>query len=270
MEYLLSGFQSLEIFPKTFFLNRTSANWNGDIAGHVGVNDVFFFVLKGECYLKIDKKSYIVREGQLAFLPKGKMRTYTRISEEFCMREVGFEAKIDGKNLFEYLELTENNYVVTVKDIEKIAGEFSYLAQSDDSKKLLFDFSRCAKIINIINEYVSERYSIIEAATPFEKVIDYMVVTPYDEMKLSVMSEMVSMHPTYFIRKFKESFNVTPVKYFTMLKINEAMSILSDGHIQISEVSKMIGIEDKTYFSKLFKKYTGKTPVEYRSIFKKS
>ena len=54
-----------------------------------------------------------------------------------------------------------------------------------------------------------------------------------------------------------------------MLKINEAMSILSDGHIQISEVSKMIGIEDKTYFSKLFKKYTGKTPIEYRSIFKK-
>ena len=88
-------------------------------------------------------------------------------------------------------------------------------------------------------------------------------------MKLSVMSEIASMHPTYFIRKFKETFKVTPVKYFTMLKIHEAMSILSDGHIQISEVSKMIGIEDKTYFSKLFKKYTSKTPVEYRSIFKK-
>jgi len=269
MEYLSSGFQSLEIFPKTFFLNRTSANWNGDIAGHIGINDAFFFVFKGECYLKIDKKSYIVKEGQLAFLPKGKMRTYTRISEEFSMYEVGFEAKIDGKNLFEHLKLTENNHVVTVKDIEKTADEFSCSAQSDENKNLLFDFSRCSKIINIINEYVSERCSIIEASTPFEKVIEYMVATPYSEMKLSVMSEMASMHPTYFIRKFKECFNVTPVKYFTMLKIHEAMSILSDGHIQISEVSKMIGIEDKTYFSKLFKKYTSKTPVEYRSIFKK-
>ena len=49
-----------------------------------------------------------------------------------------------------------------------------------------------------------------------------------------------------------------------------AKYILSTTNMQIQNVALHCGIMDVQYFSKLFKKHTGKTPTEYRSFAKMS
>ena len=89
--------------PEALYLYVPPIVWKGDSVGHMGEYDLFFWVLEGECFLRIDSQNYIIRPGQLAYLPKGKMRAYTHASERFSMYEMAFSATSDAKNLMETL-----------------------------------------------------------------------------------------------------------------------------------------------------------------------
>ena len=62
----------LSVKPIDMFLYSPPLVWKGDRVGHIGINDTFFFVLEGECFINIDNEYSIIRPGQLAFLPKGR------------------------------------------------------------------------------------------------------------------------------------------------------------------------------------------------------
>ncbi len=63
---------------------------------------------------------------------------------------------------------------------------------------------------------------------------------------------------------FRERYHVTPNQYLTDRKIDHAKKLLRTGELSVSAVSEHCGIGDIYYFSKLFKKKTGRTPTEYQ------
>ena len=52
-------------------------------------------------------------------------------------------------------------------------------------------------------------------------------------------------------------------QYLNKLRINHALEIMKDTTLSITEVAMQCGFSDSTYFSKVFKKYTGKSPLDY-------
>lgn len=65
-------------------------------------------------------------------------------------------------------------------------------------------------------------------------------------------------------RIFKEELDITPNAFITMLKMEEAATMLKAEDKNISEVAYAIGYSDPAYFTKVFKKYFGKSPKEYK------
>lgn len=65
-------------------------------------------------------------------------------------------------------------------------------------------------------------------------------------------------------RIFKEELDITPNTFITSLKMEEAARMLKTDNKNISEIAYALGFSDPAYFSKVFKKYFGKTPKEYR------
>ena len=57
---------------------------------------------------------------------------------------------------------------------------------------------------------------------------------------------------------------MTPTTYLNQLRVKQAETLLLNGSATIGEISFAVGIEDANYFVKLFKKYNGQTPSEYR------
>ena len=47
--------------------------------------------------------------------------------------------------------------------------------------------------------------------------------------------------------------------------MEKAKELLKDPRLRIYEISTAVGYENSRYFSSIFKKYTGQTPVDYRS-----
>lgn len=270
MESQTISLVNLKIKPINVRLYVPPIVWKGDSIGHIGINDVFFMVVEGECFLSIDSQNYIIKPGQLAYLPKGKKRMYTSVSKSFRMYEMAFSAQINGLELMEVLNLTECDFVVDVPDCDYIKGLFESSNRDELFKDPLYDVAWCGNIINIIYAYAKERRKWEGSQSLFFKpVLEYMSQNMDKEIKLDELAGRVYMHPTYFVKKFKENFGLPPLNYLNRMRIYTAMGMLTSDNYSVEKIAKIVGITDASYFSRVFKKYCGVTPTEYKNAFKR-
>ncbi len=243
-------------------------SWKGDPVGHIGTNDTFFWLAEGEAILFVDTEFYHMTAGQLAFLPKGKTRKYTNITKEISLYTTAFEAEASGFNLMKGLGLYEAAYVVTIENTEEMNRLFessSYLgAQKDPIHNIVWS----ANILNIIQIYYSGRLmkNALED-TRFQPVVDYMKLHMEQPMTIEDLAYLVHMKPTYFIRRFKQTYGLSPMSYLKSLRVHKAMELLLSTEASIEDIARMVGIEDPAYFARWFKKSCGLAPSEYKKLF---
>lgn len=260
--------EKLTITPGGVHIYIPPIIWKGDSIGHIGKFDVFFFVLEGECFLNVDSHSYIVRKGQLAYLPQGKMRTYTQVSDKFSMYEIRFLAEANNSHLMSVLGLTEQNLVVDIENQDEIREYFEKNSRNEMYKNPLYDVVWTANLINIIRIYAESRHKQDGKDSLFFKpVLEYMNKNIDKQISLSELAKLVYMHPTYFVKRFHKNFGMPPLAYLNKTRIYIAMGMLSGTKKSIDEISKQVGIPDASYFSRIFKKRTGISPTEYRNAF---
>lgn len=242
--------------------------WKGDAVGHIGENDVFFWLLEGEVALFVEKECYIMRAGQLAFLPKGKFRRYTALSKDFSLYTMTFIAESDGINLMEGLGLTEKNHVVTVESPENLTGYFEKSSYVGMQKEPVNNFIWNTNIMNIIKEFCECAKKQTELKDDrFAPAVEYMQNNLNQNITIEHLAALVFMQPTYFIRRFKKVYNSSPMAYFKSLRINKAMEFLLTTDMEIENIAKELGIDDASYFSRWFKKSCGISPAECRKCF---
>ncbi len=260
----------LMVHPRNVDLYIPPITWKGDCVGHIGRADTFFWLLEGECFLNINSQYFVLRPGQLAFLPKDKMRAYTHVSDNFCMYEMGFTAESDGENLMAQLGLTESNYVVDVPQKEEMSGYFEKSYHKEMFKNPVHNLGWCANLINIICLYVRERQNTDQSEERFFAPIkDYMLDNLNKTISTEELAGLVFMQPNYFIRRFKKAFGVPPMAYLARLRLYKAMELLISTEQSTEQIARQVGIEDTSYFARFFKKNSGVTPREYRKAFRK-
>lgn len=83
-------------------------------------------------------------------------------------------------------------------------------------------------------------------------------------LTLEEVSEHVHLHPSYFSSMFKQSAGSSFKEYLNMVRIEESKRLLANTTFSIIDIAIAVGFEDQSYFSKVFKKYTGLTPKQFR------
>ena len=71
------------------------------------------------------------------------------------------------------------------------------------------------------------------------------------------------MSEVSFRKKFREFTGLTPSAYILKQKMQRAKKLLRSGLYSVAEAAEAAGFNDPSYFSKVFKKYTGQLPGEY-------
>lgn len=67
-----------------------------------------------------------------------------------------------------------------------------------------------------------------------------------------------------FTHKFRLATGMPPVEYITKLRIKEAIILMADADLTISEISDIVGYNSPFYFSRTFKNIMGSPPSQYR------
>ncbi|NQX62695.1 AraC family transcriptional regulator [Paenibacillus qinlingensis] len=97
--------------------------------------------------------------------------------------------------------------------------------------------------------------------------VDKIIQQHYADRELSLfkIAELIDMSPAYLGRIFKKLTAQSIPDYLNEYRIDRAKEFLSTTHDSIEEISQKTGYNNSTYFYKVFKKYTGITPAEYRN-----
>ncbi|MCR8632808.1 response regulator transcription factor [Paenibacillus radicis (ex Xue et al. 2023)] len=97
-----------------------------------------------------------------------------------------------------------------------------------------------------------------------QAIYDYIHRHFQEELSLSMLSERFRFSPQYIAKKFKELYNTTLMTYLTELRMEKAKSLLLHTDMPVSTMAGSLGYTDDNYFSKVFKKQTGVSPLQYR------
>jgi transcriptional regulator GlxA family with amidase domain len=83
---------------------------------------------------------------------------------------------------------------------------------------------------------------------------------------LAQLADTANLSPFHFHRLFKSVYELTPLQYFTRLRMKEVCRLLTKTRRPISLVGTACGFEDQSSFIRLFKKEFKLTPLAYRKI----
>ena len=97
------------------------------------------------------------------------------------------------------------------------------------------------------------------------KVKDYIDQNYYsDDINLDYLSSKFYINSCHLSSTFKKTTGESLVEYITKRRISEAKSLLKNDDIKLAEVAEKVGYKDYYYFSKLFKKHVGISPLKYK------
>jgi two-component system response regulator YesN len=83
------------------------------------------------------------------------------------------------------------------------------------------------------------------------------------------VAEYLHLNPSYFSRLFKKETSENFVEFVTRTKMEKAKELIDQTACTVEELADMLGYDNKSYFLKCFKNFTGLTPSEYAGKMKR-
>jgi AraC-like DNA-binding protein/quercetin dioxygenase-like cupin family protein len=102
-----------------------------------------------------------------------------------------------------------------------------------------------------------------------EKVKKYIDEHLNSNLSIHILAGQHHISESHFKKWFKEQVGITPMDYITRRKIERAKHTLSQNRaVSIVDIAFELNFSSSQYFSTVFKKYAGITPLAYRSSLK--
>lgn len=89
------------------------------------------------------------------------------------------------------------------------------------------------------------------------------------DISIDQLADIACITEDHFIRLFKKEMNYTPTKYINLKKMEKAQLFLLTTNLPIRSIAFDLSIDNISYFNRIFKQHTGKTPTQYREEYKR-
>lgn len=101
---------------------------------------------------------------------------------------------------------------------------------------------------------------------PFFKAIKVLSDVTSD-YTIKEIAQECNMSEGHFIREFKNAIGLSPLSYRLSNKIKIAKDLLCGTYLSINQISSACGFEDAMYFSRIFKRREGISPMQFRKTY---
>lgn len=193
--------------------------------------------------------------------------------KDFLMEEAGLDS------------CEKLNFMETKQIVNRISAVFlDYLAGQGASEASIKELGRLEqmadKIVESLNveellSLLTEMQNVVLGEKKSEitgnirdcvkEAVAYINENYFEELTLSGLSEKYAVESSYFSKLFKQETGENLMLYIASRRMEKAKELMQREDINIAEVAFMVGYDDYTYFSKVFKKHTGVSPREYRN-----
>jgi AraC-like DNA-binding protein len=239
---------------------------------------------QGEAFIHCNFHPIRVESGDLIVINSKDVH----YGENLCQRLVYYSIKVDLAFLFSnQLDVCQTKYMLPLEQnqifFQNQVGHDSELLElmnriitEYQEQKTGYELAVKAFIYHIlvlllrchwqqtIDEVQEERKRI--AVHRLLPVLDYVEHNYHEKITLKQLAAMANMSSHHFCRSFKKITGKPPNEYMNYLRITQAMVLLKERTLNISEIAMTVGFNDSNYFCRLFKKYKQVSPSEIRKI----
>jgi len=85
-----------------------------------------------------------------------------------------------------------------------------------------------------------------------------------NSISMPQLANKMSLSGRTLNRRFKRATGLSPLAYLQSLRVAAAKELLRHSNLSISEVAWQVGLQDVSYFSQLFRRHSGMSPLRYR------
>ena len=136
------------------------------------------------------------------------------------------------------------------------------------AKDVIVDFTLKELLIRLMQtqarSLILDSYHKHTSTNRFAFVVEYIKSHIHEDITIDKLSNLCYMSKPNFFRCFKREFGISPVDFVIQERIKAAKKLLKDVNVTISQVCYSVGINNLSYFFKLFKRVEGVTPNEFR------
>ena len=268
-----------DIMPH-YHLWNTSGRWSTPDNGR-GASGLMFLFGCEAFYYRNNKLFLHALPGEIIYLPKSSQYTciFTRVDGNKEIKKKVNNFYIDGASGFQKefnainirFDITDNDNedlifskdLIKIKDFKNAFTHFNTLASmfSEAKPHPIKIRIRLYQLLNELSSFVKKeieplKYKAIISSLENIKTIDMKDLTVQNITELSGLS------PSRFRCLFYEYTGMSPIKFIEQLKSDRAYTLLKSGDLSVSEVGHLIGINDPAYFSRFYKKITGRNPTD--------
>ncbi len=122
----------------------------------------------------------------------------------------------------------------------------------------------CA-VLNLLQRSASAGQGTKGRARSYKQILDYIQANYAQDLDNHTLAEQFGYHPNYMSRLILERTGNSLHQYLLRIRIQNALYLLQNSDLPISEIAQQVGFKNISYFSQYFKKCTGYSPSAFRA-----
>ena len=226
--------------------------------------DRFFYIRKGFfCIQQEGCDEIIAKEGALLYLPGDCVYEAEWKSEEIEYFSVRFQLGSD-EDCFSFSE----NITLQLYDengrIKDILGDIVSFFSADKMGYKIKAYSLFFELLHFIATK-SYEWDIKYSQKDISKAILYLENNYLaEELSVSALAKACGMCESKFRSRFHEYAGMPPISYRNFLRVKKAAELLQSGEYNVGEVAELTGFWDNAYFNRVFRRFMGHNPRDYK------
>ena len=234
-------------------------------------------VKKGSLLLSLDDRQHLIKAGDIVLIPSEILHggePFDCIYECLVFNLFGLFGKTDAlKPLlrpFYNAEVVPQQFF-TNQD-KAVADVIDVFSKNDDST--VFAFETLSAVSSLFAWLIKEkRYQKTQknsgCSFKIKPVLEYIENHCSEEICLNTLANIAGMNARYFCKVFYAATKTTPMNYVNQYRIDHAAFLLESTTEPITQIGADCGFCDSSYFTKVFKKFKGVTPKQFRQSVRK-
>ena len=226
------------------------------------------FVIEGEYLYSFEETSFLVKPGNLVYLPpKSKPYKYRILTSSSSTRTYQIEldfTKVEGLGSIAF---SKHPILINSPDRTEIQKMFETIIQGQinpNSAVRLYVQSLIYRLLSICVDGIENKDSIIVGSKIFS-AIKYINENYKAVIDVKGLAEMCHISESQLRRLFAKEIGMSPMRYKSKLIIDDACRLLKNSELSITEISDILGFSDVYAFSHAFAKEKKMSPRAYRT-----
>ena len=241
-------------------------SWGPGIKDHYKLH----YIHSGHGILKVGNTTYHLSKGEGFLICPNIIVSYRPDDNaSWNYSWVAFNG-VNAKNYLNRANLNESNPVFKCNQEDYINNCFQAIFDSTkcdesmDLKSLSAFYDLLSTLIEEVNLNNPYKNSTKHQDIYIKHAIEFIDTNYSRKISIVEIAAYVGINRKYLSHLFSNILNVSPQNYLINFRLQKACDLLTGSSLSINEISNSIGYMDQFLFSKVFKKYKGISPKNYR------